>query len=190
MTRTARIAAAAGLAAVTAAAHADPIIFSYTGAGSGSIAGVSFTDADFVITATGDTASREAIATGWFIDHATASIDIAGVGSFDFISPTRTFVNNPNSVVGFSRGGISGLDLFDGPTDTAFAAWDMLSSIGPITGSGQLRQWSLVPVETSGGVLLFDNAGSAATFSATVIPAPASAVLLALGGFVAARRRR
>jgi hypothetical protein len=55
--------------------------------------------------------------------------------------------------------------LYNGPTDAAFATWNMLSSIGPIGGTGKFFQWSGDPfplVNTSAGVLSirFEFAGN------------------------------
>lgn len=186
------IAALAFLTATSFAAAA-PITFTHSGTGSGSIGATNFTNADFVITATGDTNGRVAFSSGFFINHLSAQIGIGGVGVFTFTTATRTFVNDDSNIVGFSRTGIFGADLFSGPIDAAFDGWDMLSSIGPIVGTGNLLQWSLSPVETSGGTLLFDSGSSGATFQATVaVPEPGTLALLGLSvaGLAFTRRRK
>jgi len=176
-------------------ALAVPITFIHEGGGgAGTIGNFFFEPTGFVITATGDTDDRTSFGNGFSIVHLTASIAIDGVGTFDFITGTRTFVNNSLSLVGFSRA--SGTDLFDGPTNADFAAWDMLSSIGPIPGTGELLQWQLSPINTSGGVLVFnDERSTEASFTAIVgtpVPVPGSIVLVMLGlvGMRAARGRR
>ncbi|RMH13864.1 MAG: hypothetical protein D6695_02810 [Planctomycetota bacterium] len=177
-------------AAVCAApALAAPIEFTHFGSGSGTIDGVSFSTT-FTITAVGNTDDRVDIGFGYFIDHLSASITIGSIGTYDFITATRTFVNNSNQIVGFSRAGISGADLFNGPIDPFFASWDMTTSTDFITGSGNLLQWGLSDVVTSGGVLYFDDFTTDAAFVATIVPAPASIGLLALTGLAATRRRR
>jgi hypothetical protein len=170
--------------ALTATAAAAPITFIYTGSGdySAQLDGVPFSDADFTITATGDTDDRQSFANGFFIEHLTSSISIAGVGTFDFITATRTFVNNTGGGGGFSRS--SGPDLYTGQ-DPVFFAWDMLSSIGPVGGaSWGFLQWALSPVITTGGELVFsDGLIDNATFQAIVgtqVPEPASIALVAL----------
>jgi len=182
----------AGLVGLAASAvSASPITMIHEGSGSGTIGGVSFAASAFTITTTGNTDNRVDFGFGWFIDHTAASINIAGVGTFEFITPTRTFVNNSIPLVGFSRAGISGADLFDGPNDAALAAWDMTTSIGPLSGGGNTVQWGggFEDVMTSGGVLFFADGFTDAQFTA-IIPAPASLALIGLAGITATRRRR
>ena len=112
-----------------------------------------------------------------------------------FVTGTRTFVNQGSEIVGFSRAGTGGLDLYNGPLDALFGAWDMTTSIGPILGSSSLLQWLSGPVTTSGGVLAFDNAQTRGTFQAIVgrqVPEPGTLVLAAVGVLALglARRRR
>ena len=53
----------------------------------------------------------------------------------------------------------------------------MFSSIGPITGEGNLIQWDLAQVVTNAGVLQFDYGSSASTFQAIVVPEPSTLAL-------------
>ncbi len=172
---------------------AEPILLTHSGVGSGSLNSVPFDSRNFTINAVGDTSARGGFLAGWFIDHSSAEIAIDGVGSVMFTVPTRTFVNQSTPIVGFSRGSVSGLDLYNGPTSPSFATWDMLSSIGPLSGTGSLIQWTTSPVNTTGGVLVFNSGQSnPATFRATIIPEPASMTLIAIGllGACHAVRRR
>ena len=187
----------AGLMTIMAAcSYADTITITHTGDGSGQVGTTTFTNAAFTIIDIGNTADRTSLGFGWFIDDTSASIAISGVGSFNFLTPTRTFVNNTAETVGFSRGSGYGLDLYDGTADAAFANWDMLSSIGPISGSASLLQWSFSPVNTDGGVLVFNDGTSASVFTATVsgssVPEPSSLLLIVVGlvGIVGLSLRR
>ncbi|GAB4384890.1 MAG: hypothetical protein Kow0022_08900 [Phycisphaerales bacterium] len=177
----------AGLCA--APALAAPIEFTHYGSGSGTLDGVGFVST-FTISAVGNTDDRVNLGFGYFIDHLSASITIDGVGTYDFLTPTRTFVNNSAQLVGFSRAGSLGIDLYNGPIDPFFASWDMTTSTGFISGAGSLLQWDYEDVMTTGGVLFFDTFSTDAAFVATVVPAPASIGLLALTGVAATRRRR
>jgi hypothetical protein len=175
-------------AQVITEAPAGLLKFMHEGNGSGTLAGNPFPASDFVIRAVGDTGDRASHSSGWFIDHSWASISIDGVGDLEFLTGTRTFVNNDTQTVGFSRAGINGVDLFNGPTDAQFATWDMLDPIGPISGLGELLQWTNYTVNTSGGILVFDNGSGDATF--TAVPEPATVLLIGLGGLALLRKRR
>lgn len=178
------VVAAAAMLALTAAAQAVEIHYTHTGSGSGSLNGVAFGAAApvaFTITAIGDTANIASCGGGClYNDNLSASITIDGLGSFDFVTGTRYFYNSGVGLVGFSRAGVGGFDLFNGPH---VVAWDMASSIGPIGGTGDLLQWgpSDEVVNTSGGVLQFANGTSDSTFSAAVVPEPSAAMLLVAG---------
>ena len=180
-------------------AFADPITFTHQGVGSGSIGGTPFSSTSFVITAVGNTINVQSFGAGFSIDHDSAMISITGVGTFIFTTGTRTFVNNSGQIVGFSRAGTNGADLFNGPVSPLFAGWDMLSAIGPIAGDGGILQWGPPNPEvfTNGGQLIFNDSGSPVIFTASVsqpgeIPEPASLTLLGLGfgGAAIARRFR
>jgi hypothetical protein len=170
------------LSLVMSEAPADTVTFTHEGNGSGTLDGIPFPASDFVITAFGETGDRESHSGGWFIDHVSASISIDGLGNFDFLTGTRTFVNNGFQIVGFSRAGIDGADLFNGPTDGQFGAWDMLSPIGPISGSGGLMQWTTSPplIDTTGGILTFDDGTCEVTFTAALSPVTLSGLVYML----------
>jgi len=171
--------------------YAALISFTHSGVGSGIIGNRPFTNASFTITELADTASRVSFVGGFSISDISASIAIAGAGNYQFTRGTLTFVNNSHSVVGFSRGP-SGADLFNGPTNAAFASWDMLTPIGPVTGSTRLLQWSIAPVMTDGGVLVFNSSTSAGSFQATIVPEPGASLFITCGliGAMAVSRRR
>jgi hypothetical protein len=174
-------------------AQAETITFIHTGtSGSGSIGGNPFSNEAFTITATGDTLDRQMFPGGFSIDHVAASITIDHVGTFAFVTPTRTFVNNSVDGVGFSRGPGTGFDLYDG-RDVAFGSWDMLSSIGPISGDIDLVQWGnpYDPVITSGGQLIFNGGSTNGSFQALVgtVPEPSTLTLFSIAGVVIATAR-
>jgi hypothetical protein len=177
------VAAAVFMTVVVSATNvsAAMITFIHAGSGVGSLNGVSFGQRAFTITATADTDDRVITGFGYSTSHTTAEIAIVGVGTFAFVTPTRTFLNTGLDLVGFSRA--SGSDLFNGPSSVAaFGAWEMLTSVGPVSGNGNLLQWGLSPVITTGGTLFFNNQNTTATFQAIVqtqqpVPEPSSLVL-------------
>lgn len=181
--------AAVGLAASSGAALAAGVTFTHDGSfGSGTLDGTPIGPAAFSIVATADTNNIESSGNVFSLDHVTASITISGLGTFDFITATRTFVNQGLNIVGFSRDGLGGSDLFNGPTNGAFGTYDLSTSIGPIGGAGNILQWTSSDIVTSGGVLNLDSFFTDAQFTAVVgdtprIPLPAGLPLL-LGALV------
>jgi hypothetical protein len=184
---------------VAVGASAAPITYIHTGFGSGTLGQTAFgalAPAAFTINATGDTLNITSCGGAClYNDNTSASITIDGLGSFGFLVGTRYFSNL--GIVGFSRAGVGGSDLFNGP---ALAGWNMATSVGPIAGSASLLQWSYNDIQTTGGLLVFNSDASASTFTALVgdqppaIPEPASLLLLgtglALGGIRRLRQRR
>lgn len=179
-------------------AFSSTITYTYTGHGSGELDGVSFLNEDFTISASGDTAIRENFGNGiFFINNSAATINISDVGNLTINTPTRFFVNNSENAVGFSRAGSQGEDLFD-TKNSAFETWNMLNSIGPVNGIGELIQWhDFDQIMTSEGILIFtENANVKATFQATVspIPEPSTYAMLLVGlgmlGFMRIRQNQ
>lgn len=147
-------------------AFADHFVVTFQGEGSGSLAGVPFGPASFLITAVIDPDDRVELPQGFATEHLQASIVIGDLGEFSFITPTRTFVNTAFELVGFSRA--SGQDLILGPGNSAFSSWDLLTPIGPISASAELIQWLNPPVETSAGVLQFDFSATTVVFAVRI----------------------
>jgi len=168
----------AALLLTSSTAAAQTITLVHEGVGTGELAGVPFTQAPFTITCTADLADVVPLPpplAGAQVDHQLATIEIAGVATVDFITSTRTFLNNGLSLVGFSRTIVSGADLFNGPGHVQLTTWDLTTNIGPLTGPGTLLQWEFndPQVSTTGGVLTMDDDSNVpTTFRAFVGPPP------------------
>ncbi len=166
------------LLVVAGHAYAVPIVLKHSGNRSGSIGSTTFVNADFTITAFADTDDRiSSTNVSFTLIHDSASISIDGVGEFQFVSGTRTFVNNFFGIVGFSRP--FSTDLFNGPSDPSFLTWDLLTPIGPITGDGEYFRWFSNVITEAGPVRFDEGAGSTSRFEA--VPEPNTALLLSLG---------
>ena len=179
---------------LSASAAAAPITFIFTGTGSGAISEAGFHNVAFTITATGDTDDRQSFGGGYFVDHLTANIEIDGFETMNFLTGTRTFVNNSSNSVGFSRAGSGGLDLYNSSANAAYDTWDMLSSLGPIGGTFGLLQWNNSPVITNLGALFFSSQTVTGTFQAITgqvpVPLPGTLALFGVGLLSLGLRRR
>src|SRR5262245_18056603 len=101
---TARLAALAATLGLLAAADSDgaaPITYTETVVGSGSLAGPPFTDALITLTATADTDNVMSLGAGAFlVENASATFQVAGVGSGTFSFAGFTFDQQSTQVVG------------------------------------------------------------------------------------------
>jgi hypothetical protein len=178
---------------VPAFALAAPATFTVQAIGSGYLGGTPFTNSPVTITGFGDTSNRFPIpwGTGLYIIHDSATVSVGSIGEFAITMPTRTFVNNGNSIVGFGNGYEYGTDILNGPVNTSFATWDLGSSLGPFTGPGVNNIFQVLPISTSGGVLNFSSLPTTITFTAIVVPEPGS-ICLYIGtmALLAFRRQR
>ena len=167
-------------------ASALPITSVFVGSGSGTIGAVAFTDANFVITTSADTANVQAFPVfccGWFIEDDLASIAIGGVGSADFTIGTRVFVNNRSQAVGFS-GAVFG-DLLDLNCDIDCTIWDMTTSFGPVFDATPFAIDQFANVGTTLGLLTMESA-IFVSFEATVVPEPSAALAFGIGALLIA----
>jgi hypothetical protein len=181
-----------GLALLAGSASALPIEMTITATGSGTIGASSFTDASFTLHLDGDTADRRTVLDPDIDDIplTSASIEIAGVGTAQFTIPTRVFVarGGPPSAAAAGFALESGNDILD-IDNPAFDTWDMTTSIGPASNANLYPLFQAVDLPTTLGELDF-SAYSNGTFTAAVMPEPASPVKVVLFAFALRRRRR
>ena len=160
---------------------AGPVItFTFSGTGSGTIGGTTFTSEMFDITIMGDTNNVQAVPgfpNSIRILSNSASIDIAG--STSSITPQLSVFRNTGGFVGLALP--PSTDLIRGPSGTVFGTWDMTTSIGPITSTATFANWNSVNIATSDGQLIFNDVDELqTTFAATVVPEPSAALFLGL----------
>jgi len=184
-------------------AQGEPIQFLHRGVASGALASIdgsasriTFGPSAFTIDAIADTDDRGVLASGGFDTvHTSVVITIDGLGTFDVLVPTRTYVvyDDSQGRVGFGmEGSTAPPDLFNGPLIEGLGSWDMTTStIAATPGVGTVLQWDAVEVLTTGGRLLFDFSDSVDwNFQAIILPAPGALGSLACLGLFASRRRR
>ena len=89
------VAVATAVLLAPAAASATPITYIYSGIGSGFLGVAPFEDTAFVITAEADTANVGPWPghASFQNTHASATIELSGLGSFTFIDPTHTWIS-------------------------------------------------------------------------------------------------
>jgi hypothetical protein len=168
-------------AAVSSAAIVD---FTLTETDSGTIGGTPFSNAAFTIGGQFNTLnSRPFVLDVSITPDDFTFISISGVGLFEFTTPVA-FVDD--FIAAFVQlrftDTVTPLITAIGPV-SVFGIWDMKSPFGPVTVTGNLLNWSHVPVETSGGVLVLNDESQPITFQAVLAnaPEPSSGVLVAFG---------
>lgn len=171
-------------------ASAAPVRLVYSGRGAGTLDDVPFSETEFTITAISYGSDR----TGnfGFYEHTDARIGIAGVGDFDIVSATSTYLNFapqvvpipdlPRYIYSIFLSDRDLVSLTSGPYSRDQSFWED-NSFGPVTGDGRLLQWDLPgspSILTSGGILRFSDGEATLTFSATIIPEPSTLIYVLL----------
>jgi hypothetical protein len=174
-----RILALAALLLIPGDCFSEPYVLNLSGTASGSIGSVFFTNAPFAITSIGNTSERQFyFPLGYSIPHVSSSIWINGVGNFELAGSTWTTVNQYVGTVSFGQIGDFNSSNIEGPNSPIFKSWDMLGSIGPVSGPASENYVYLDMVDES--LLLETPNLSTASFTATVIPEPRTGLLFLL----------
>jgi hypothetical protein len=181
-----------------ASVKAEPITFTFTSTGGGSLGATTFTGALLTVRATGDTDSVTTEpglpSNVLFLVISQFDINIAGVGSAIttgsgyFGGGGYVFDNQGNSTTGFGIGS-DNLDL----VSPQFATYGLNSSIGPISGA----QIHFFNAGTTSGALTFSSTAAGtfdvvATGPTAVTPEPSTLALFGTGilGLAGAARRK
>lgn len=165
---------------------AAPITYTFETVTSGEIGDVAFTDQPVVITTMADTDNIITESFGYFVINDSATIQIGGT-TYDIANTTSHAFNNTFGSATFGNDDV-GIDSFV-LENGAFSTYDGSTSLGPIVGGAFID--SGVDFDTVGGSNIEFDGGFpiTTTFTATLIPEPASVGLLALGGLMLLFRR-
>jgi hypothetical protein len=171
---------ACGLFGLVGSADASLITYTQTTTASGTLGANSFTDAAITMVATADTASVTGGSGFFSVNNDTLKVTVAGIGTATFTGSTDSFVNQGFAPPAAGEGmlGVSILDTLS----NAFAAYDLKTAIGPITGASFIRP--ALSYATDLGLFNLSSAGDA-TFTAslgTAVPEPST--LAVSGGVV------
>lgn len=157
--------------------QAVPITYYYAGNGSGNVDGVTFGATDFIITAVADTDNiRPWVDADIQNTHLSASIEIDGVGIFDLITPTHTWITE-GAWGGFGESlGLNYIDIDEGGFSSV--GYQLDTSLGPVVDTSPGNVFSDVNqfynVNTSGGILDFYDIYEITFTAVTNVPVPAS----------------
>lgn len=163
-----------------------PITYTFEGKGSGTAGDQSFTDAAFTLTLDADALGVvEPIPGVVANDVFSASMLIAGIGTFDFSEPTTVAVNQNEGLIrliyGTTGGWPTAWDMYR-LGSAGLVSYDLASAIGPLAGSSS--EVLNFDINTSIGILEMDlirNASFTAAFEPQVASVPEPATLLLVG---------
>ena len=150
------------LIALAGVAVASPITYTLSTTAAGSIGSSNFSDSTITFTQVSDTSLVGTCFTTDTCPPASTSntVTIQGLGTFTITDSTRFFQNPTLSAIGFIDN-VTTLLIED---DSAFAAYAMVTNLGPIF--DVVGTDSATGVNTSGGLLSFTGNSSDATFQA------------------------
>jgi hypothetical protein len=173
--------AVVGAISAAAPCHATPITYTEKATASGSLNGVAFSNAAVTLTMDNDTASVTGAAPT-FINIGTLALTIAGFSPATFVTDVfGSVVNQTATIAGFSDRTSNFAIL--GTIDALFSGYDLMTSIGPVTGAAVPNPFPPPSFPTSSGPFILTSVTGEATFTATTssaVPEPASLALLGI----------
>jgi hypothetical protein len=181
-------------------AHSSPMVYTFSGTGTGTLGAAPFTGAHFLITASADTRDFSQLGGGVSqILVQSASVQVSGFANGQFGVGLRLFqgpfYSSPPGSIGDATVGLSlatGPDLMD-LFSHAFASYDLRNPLGPVVATPDYQsRLSFNNISTTIGPMTLTSSLNV-TFTATVVPEPSGIVILVAGVAVlglAARHRK
>jgi hypothetical protein len=164
------------VACLAGRASAGPITFTETFTGTGALGGNAYTNALVTLTLVGDTSN--VLGADIFTLAGLGSVEVSGLGVATLTGDIRAVANQPSSRAGISDFAVGRAILFtDNP---AFATYDLMSPIGPLTGPPAFNSGFTFATNVAGGFRIDTVAGGGSTFAARV-PEPSTSSLALIG---------
>jgi PEP-CTERM motif len=178
----------AGIFTAASPSFGAQITYTLQAIASGSLDGISFTDASVFLSMNNNTTNVTG-GPSFFENVGTTTVSVGGGSAVTFTDPIQFFSNQSLTAVGFEDQ--SSDDILDS-VSASFASYDLKTSIGPIVGSSEFDPSSSFP--TTGGAFVLTSVGESATFTAatSAIPEPSTwaMMLIAFAGLGYAGYRR
>ena len=171
--------------------RAIPITYVEQAIATGSLGGVGFTNANMILSMTGDTTDVTDEPTTFF-NFGTLTVNVAGIGLATFTDSTSVAANQAALDVGFADHTKGSAILFT--SNPLLSAYDLSTATGPLLGTASYNAG--LPFLTTDGLFVLNSISGSVTFIATTgIPEPTALALMsvALGGLAGIgliRRRR
>jgi hypothetical protein len=126
----------------------------------------------------------------------TTTIKIAGIGTFTFVDPTYTFVNQTDGIAGIVDNNGTLQAVLD-TVNSSFETYTLMTSIGPLSGEALFAFGGVFAETTEGPLHLEFTSSTTSTYTATIagttaVTEPSSLLLLGavLPGLAMVRRQR
>lgn len=173
---------AAAVAFSCASARAEPITYTFSGTGSGTLMGSPFTGSSFVVTAIADTANISSAPSLDSVRASSVTISFNGGTVYTITNPNPLYVYDVQSSNMLAIGTTPySMTMLFGETSTAFHTYDLSTSLtatngAPVT-NGTFDSFTL---NGGPGTVSFTTVNNPVSFTATAVPEPTSLAMLGM----------